>query len=741
MKLRKFARHALSLLIVVFFLLPVLGNVDLPLLNRLENISYDQRLRFTMPGGIDERIVIVDLDEKSLDAVGQWPWPRDVVASMVDSLFNHYEIGVLGFDVVFAESDDSSGLRVLDQLAQGPLANNDEYKAKLEELRPQLILDNVFGKTLEDLPVVMGFFNSSSVQEGNVAKKGMLPAPAMPLEQLDGMNLPLFKPEGYVGNLEVLQGNALSGGFFDNPQVDEDGVFRRLPLLVQHETGIYEALSLAVVRLIAGMPELELVVADGYEGADVNMGLEKIKADDFVIPVGPRSTVLVPYRGRQGSFPYVSAVDIINRTAPKDVMEGTIVLVGTTAAGLLDLRSTPVQNIYAGVEVHANLVAGILDGNIKERPHYVLAIELIQVALLGLLVTFLMPRLSPIWGTLMVASLAGAVVWLNLYAWTEANMVINLAVPLVLLGALFLFQMSYGFFVEARGKRQLGKLFGQYIPPELVDEMNESPQEFGLKGESRDMTVLFSDVRGFTTISEGLDPEELTQLMNELLTPMTGIIHEYRGTIDKYMGDAIMAFWGAPLRDENHAKNAMLAGLAMIEKIEENAEYYASKGWPPIRMGVGLNTGPMNVGNMGSEFRMAYTVLGDAVNLGSRLEGLTKQYGVDIMVSEYTKAEVPDFFYRKLDVVRVKGKDEPVTIFEPLGEKVDEETGNNLDTYHQALDLYTQQQWDEADALLVGLQERDPGRMVYDIYRERIAHFKEESPGEDWDGVFTHTTK
>lgn len=303
--------------------------------------------------------------------------------------------------------------------------------------------------------------------------------------------------------------------------------------------------------------------------------------------------------------------------------------------------------------------------------------------------------------------------------------------------------MTYGFFIESRGKRQLAHLFGQYIPPELVDEMSKSPAQFSLDGESREMTVLFSDVRGFTTISEGMDPKQLTQLMNALLTPMTRVIHKNRGTIDKYMGDAIMSFWGAPLTDSEHARHALYAALEMITELKIIQADFSARGWPEVNIGIGLNTGVMNVGNMGSEFRMAYTVLGDAVNLGSRLEGLTRKYGVNIIVSESTSNSIPELVFRELDLVRVKGKKEPVAIFEPVGHKndLDRSVTSELTSYEQALGIFRSQNWDRAEVDFFKLNQSNPDRKLYQVYLDRIKYFRAAPPADDWDGVYDHTSK
>ena len=268
-------------------------------------------------------------------------------------------------------------------------------------------------------------------------------------------------------------------------------------------------------------------------------------------------------------------------------------------------------------------------------------------------------------------------------------------------------------------------------------------EEINLDGEIKHMTVLFSDVRNFTTISESMEPKELTELINGFLTPITEVIHHQRGTIDKYMGDAVMAFWGAPLDDPQHALHALNAAMQMIERMHALREEFAARGWPEIKIGVGVNTGDMNVGNKGSEFRVDYTVLGDAVNLGSRLEGLTKTYGVDIIVGENTRYEVPEYEYRELDRVRVKGKDKPVAIFEPLGllENVDKSVRKDLKRFHLGLKHYRSRHWDEAEREIFALSSMDKERRIYQIYLDRIMLYRENPPPDDWDGSFTHTTK
>jgi len=374
-------------------------------------------------------------------------------------------------------------------------------------------------------------------------------------------------------------------------------------------------------------------------------------------------------------------------------------------------------------------------------PGYTRGYEFILISIIGILLTFALPVLSALYSTLIIVASITLLITSNFYAWNNAQLVLPISSPVLLVILLFALQMTYGFFVESRNKRQLAHLFGQYVPPELVEEMTKKMEDINLDGEMREMSVLFSDVRGFTTISESLEPKELTEYINAFLTPITKVIHDDRGTINKYMGDAVMAFWGAPLEDEQHALHALNAAISIVERMKLLRQEFSRKQWPEIHVGVGVNTGIMNVGNKGSEFRVDYTILGDAVNLGSRLEGLTKVYGVDIITSKFTRHAVPEYEYRELDRVRVKGK--PVTIYEPLGllENIDKAERKLLKQFHIGIKQYRAQNWDAAEQEIFGLSQLDPERKIYKIYLDRIMHFRENPPATDWDGSFTHSSK
>lgn len=715
----------IGILVAVPFIMHAAGMIDSGVLRTLEFFAYDARLNLTLPGTVDERIVIIDVDEKSLKVEGRWPWSRARLAELVDKLFDDYDIGVLGFDIVFAERERHTAFENLADVLRG--RGRTDLAEEVESLIPRS--DAQFAASLRGRPVALGYYFSGST---NTA--GRLPEPYLPAIIAETMDVPAPAAQGYGANLPVLQEAAARGGFFDNPLSDGDGVFRRAPTLQYFEGGLYESLSLAVAGLYLDEP---LSIGDNNEW--LYMG-------DHGIPVDGDLAALVPYRGGQGSFPYISASDVLNASLSgpeRALLEGAIALVGTTAPGLYDLRNTPVGQVYPGVEVHANLISGLLDNRFLQRPSYTAAAELIGLAALGLGLAVALPLLGAVAGAVLAVALLAAAIGLNLYVWTAHALVISIAPALLMIVAVFLFNVAWGFIVESRSRRALARRFGQYVPPELVEEMSADPAQYSMKGERREMTVLFSDVRGFSSLAEGMEPEQLSALMNELLTALTRVIHEQRGTIDKYMGDAVMAFWGAPLRDPDHATSAVTAALGMVEAIEHVNRDFQERGWPEIRAGAGINTGWMNVGDMGSEFRMAYTAMGDAVNLGSRLEGLTRMYGVDIVVSEYTARAAPGFVYRQLDRVRVKGREEPLDIYEPLGAEssVSDARRREVEVFNQVLELYRERQWEAAESAVRALVDEYGDAALYAMYLERIRHFRAEPPPEDWDGVLDFQAK
>ena len=738
-------RIAIGLAIMLFFVIHAAEKYPtrdgkLPFVSQLDNIIYDTRLTLTMPGGVDHRIVILDIDEKSLGEIGRWPWSRNIMADLINKLFDKYGVEVLGFDVVWAERDTSSGIETLDALSQKDLKQVPSFVEVYQKLRPSLDNDGLFAQAIKGRPVVLGYYFNG---EDNAVRANAIPDPVLPKGTFTGRNINFFPWKGYTGNLPIYQKAAAGAGHF-NPKVDDDGVSRRVPMLLEFDGAYYEPLSLAMVRAYIGAktgqtPKVEPGYAPERFLQKGYAGLEWLKVGPLTIPVDDTASALIPYRGKKASFPYISLADVIKGRVNPDQLKGKIVLVGTTAPGLLDLRSTPVESVYPGVEIHANLIAGMLDRTLKEKPPYILGFEVTLLVIGGVALAFLIPMLSALWAT--VTTLVGLVliVAFNFAIWTQAGMLLPLAASILMTVTLYTMNMAYGYFVESRSKRQFTELFGQYVPPELVDKMAENPGKYNMEPRSAELTILFSDVRGFTSISEALKPDELREYINEYLTDMSNIIRvKYRGTLDKYIGDAIMAFWGAPVEDAQHARNGVLAAIEMQKECAVLNAKFAARGWPTLKIGVGLNSGSVRVGDMGSQVRRAYTAMGDPVNVASRLEARTKYYGVGILVGEATRSAVQDVVFKEIDRIKVKGKEEAVTIYEPLGleSELGRERQEEIKLWNQTLRSYRAQQWDQVEVGLLNLQRLNPHCELYSrVYPERVAEFRRTPAPPGWDGV------
>ncbi|MGV8992402.1 MAG: CHASE2 domain-containing protein [Thiobacillus sp.] len=732
----KLAQAALSALFVGLIAAHVGGLIHIAPMQRAEAWLYDAWLKRTAPIGPDDRIAILDIDEASLKSVGRWPWSRDTMAALVDKLHDHYYVGALGFDVVFAEPDNSSGLNSLKQLAKSDLAGSREFQTALKQLAPRLDFDARFAQALADRPIAMGFY---FIPAGyGDTKSGSLPPPSLPLSVFDPLQPGMPSATGYGANLPTYQSVAQGTGFF-NMRADEDGTARQMHLVAPYGDGYYPALSAATLRvafgsdpLIAGV-EKSSILGRQYAAPWVEVG-------GIRVPLSADGTVYVPYRAG-APFPYLSVAQVLAGKVPLAQLENRIVLLGSTAPGLADLRNTPFSNAFPGVEIHAHLIAGMLDGTTRSTPPWARDAQLAAVLILGGVLTFVLLRFGPVVGLASSIGLLALLLAAYAAAWSRF-WVVPMAAPMLTVFGLYAFNTAYGFFAASRNKRQMTKLFGQYVPPELAAEMSQDPAHYTMDGQSRDMTVLFSDIRGFTNFSENLSPAELSEVLNAYLSTMTHIVQNQRGTIDKYIGDAIMAFWNAPVDLTDHASRAVQTALEMQAALPELNKEFAARGWPDVKIGVGVNTGRMSVGNMGSEFRMSYTVMGDAVNLGSRLEGITKQYGVGILVTQTTVEADPVHVFMKVDDVRVKGKVKPVAIYQPLGRKdeLSEQAVMSARVFEEAYKRYQSSDWEGATKMLTELKETTAFALA-DIYLERIAHFREAPPPEDWDGVFVYTTK
>jgi adenylate cyclase len=736
------ARILIGLAITFFFIGYAARFYHVGLIDRLDSIIYDARLRLTMPGKGNARVVVLDVDEKSLGEIGRWPWRRSIMARLVNRLFDEHGVAVLGFDMVWAERDGSSGMDVLDALAQKELKDAPGFQSAYRELRERLDYDGMFAASLKGRPTVLGYYLSSEAQP---VRANAIPAPALPKGAFAGRYAPLTQWTGYTGNLPQFIQNAAAAGHI-NPIVENDGVVRRVPLLAELDGAYYESFSLAMVRAWLAMqaPGGAMPPVEPGFPAEGRTGMEWLTVGGLTIPVDEQGAALVPYAGKRFSFEYVSLADVLAGRVKPGALKGRIAIVGTSAPTLSDLRSTPVQNVFPGVEIHANLIAGMIDGKIKRRPAYMIGAEVLLLLVGGIALSVLIPRLPALWATLAAGAGIAMITAFDVLVWTEGDTVLPLAASTLMAAAIYTMNMAYGYFVETRSKRQIAERFGQYVPPEIVDRIAADPGAYSMQPKAAELTILFADVRGFTGISETLRPEELREYIDAYLTAMSGIIREkHRGTLDKYIGDAVMAFWGAPVDDPQHARNGVLAGLQMLKECEVLNGGFAARNWPPLRIGVGLNTGTVRVGDMGSKVRRAYTAMGDAVNVASRLEGCTKHYGIGMLVGEATRNAVKDVVFREVDRIRVKGKLTPLTVYEPLG--LQSELGavlqEELRLWNEALRAYRAQQWDQADAHLVNLQRMNPGCGLYRSFAAKVAEWRRRPPPPDWDGTTTFDQK
>lgn len=700
---------------------------------RLDTLIYDFRFQLLTPDRPEGAtpVVVVDIDEHSIRREGRWPWSRSKVAELVAAL-EKAGVSLIGFDVLFSEAESNPVDLVLadDSLSEAARAEIASRRARFDS---DSRLASVVGTR-----TVLGY-----VMHADGVKSGRLPQPFLMLDSADEGWRVHALPD-YTSNLPTLMDKALSAGFFTTLP-DRDGVIRRSPLILRHGDGLYTSLALELARHSLNAPFIRLQTTRCRGELTC---IENIQVGDRIVHTDEYGAALVPYKGRRESYTYVSASKVLHGELPDGLLKGAIVLVGTSALGLADLRTMPLETSYPGVEVHANLLDAILQSSpghsqFINRPDWEPGATFILLLSSGLLLALLLPRLEPGYMILVSAGWLLVLVLGNFALWKSARIDLPLAALLLMASGIALFNIVFGFLRASHQKREIKTMFGQYVPPAHVEQMLASPESVSLEGESREMTVLFSDIRSFTTISEGMNAQALKQMLNRFFTPITQVIFDHNGTIDKYVGDMVMAFWNAPLEDRRHAYNAILTALAMQKTAEELKPEFVAAGFPEVNIGIGINTGLMNVGDMGSEFRRAYTVLGDAVNLGSRLESVTKFYGVKILVGETTHAQAPEFLYRRVDRILVKGKTEPVTVYEPvcLLSEASASRRERVNRFNEAVGYYHAQQWDAAEDILRQLLTQDPGRKLYQLYLERIATLRKADMTVAWSGVFEHANK
>ena len=728
--------------LILLLVLGVVRSLDPEMVQIWRSKAFDQyqiiQPRELPPGGLPNGVTIVDIDEESLEQIGQWPWPRTLLAKMVDNLMKMGAI-VIGFDVFFVEPDRMSP---------------DKFAASVSGLQPELAKqlkrlpsnDRVFALALKQGKVVLGQSGfQSKIGEGKKLPKGTPRA----FKGGDPRSVIVATP-GMVGNIPILERFAAGRGMV-TLKPESDGVVRRVPAIIGVEKEVYPALVIEMLRVAAG-PSTYLVRSEKDVGTGKVLVKDIVIAKGFEIPTDPGGFIPVYYRPHDTDL-YISAKDVIDGTAPLDRIKGNFILVGTSAAGLPDIRTSPIDAVLPGVEVHANMLETILSEQYLKRPLDSAGVEIVMALVAGLLMIILVPTIGAAWTLGLLVVLFGGLTGYSWYEYTEKLTLVDVTYPNSSTFALYLLLTYTSYAKTMAEKKQVRGAFSQYLSPALVEQLAEEPDRLTLGGEMKDMTLLFADIRGFTTISEQFktDPTGLTNLINRFLTPMTDMILSRQGTIDKYMGDCIMAFWNAPLDDLRHPQHACDSALSMFTALEGlNEEIKAEReaaGEPffPINIGIGLNTGECCVGNMGSAQRFDYSVLGDAVNLAARLEGQSKTYGVGIVIGDLTQQAAPEYASVELDLLAVKGKSEAVRIFALLGdaEMAQSPEFQDFKAKHDIMiATYRSQDWEGTRKLFAEHRQLEGSLdVLYDLYEERMVEYELNPPGDDWDGVFVATSK
>ena len=702
----------LKIAVLVILIALVLFFMDAPFLRFMELKALDLRMvsRGQMPPGGETVIVVID--EKSLSELGRWPWPRTTIATLVDVL-KGYGAKAVGFDIVFAEADREASDAALARSIKkaGNVSLGYFFHINQEEVKHLTEQQIAAG---EDL-IANGRYQMVRARKGADESSLIHAYAAQP-------NLPSLSEAGE------------NAGYF-NAFPDTDGVIRWSPLVIKFRNNYYYSLALATLLQYEEWPMSVVNV--------VEYGVESVQLDKLRIPTDESGRMLVNYLGPGRTFPHYSVSDVIQGRVPAEKIKGKIVLVGATATGIYDLRVTPFGAVYPGVEIHATVIDNILHRNFLIHSGWIRFLDVCMIILVGLIMGLSVSRMKALAGVGLSLVLMSAFVLVNTAIFVRYNVWMNLIYPVLTMATIYLGITVYRYVTEEREKKKVRGAFQYYLTASVVNEILKDPSKLKLGGDKKNLSVMFSDIRGFTSISEKLSPEELVRLLNEYLTAMTDVVFKYDGLLDKYIGDAIMAVFGAPLDQPDHALRACRTAIEMMSELQGLRQKWEAEGRPDVNIGVGINTGDMVVGNMGSQMRFDYTVMGDSVNLASRLEGTNKEYGTNIIISEFTYEVVKgEMLCRELDAVRVKGKKLPVRIFELLCDRKDAAPYREfVGRFETGLVKYRAGLWDEAIAAFRSVLEVRPADFPAKLYIDRCEALKEHPPEGEWDGVFTMTKK
>ncbi|MBI4776645.1 MAG: adenylate/guanylate cyclase domain-containing protein [Deltaproteobacteria bacterium] len=730
-----------SLILVLYFIKPAFTEI-------LESKTLDLRFLYRGPVATTGTVVLAKIDEKSLDTIGKWPWPRTTFVGLIEKL-EQAGASVMALDVGFFEPDEGAALEVLRDLGM-ELASKDllstEIMNVLEKRAEVLGPDFQFAEAVKKskTKVVLGYFfhptpaGISHLEEGSVQEKLKLIRSSayrmIRYRSEEAKSVPLIAMYMPEANLPVLSEATRFSGYF-NIFPDPDGVVRWMPLVLRCERYLFPSLSVRAIEAHHGGGPSRLTLS--------SYGVESLRVGETEIPTDELGRMMIPYPGPQGAFASFSVSDILEGKVPREQLENKIVVVGATAVGLYDLRVTPFSSTMPGLEIHAAVMDSVLSNRFLVRPQWLSLFDIALIVFVGVGLGTLLSRLRAVGGALCSgAFLIGYSVFAQ-FMFSSRGVWISVVYPCLNLILIYSSVTAVRYLKEEKERQKVKHAFNHYLTASVVNEILRDPEKLKLGGDKKTLTVLFSDIRGFTSISERLTPEDLVRLLNRYLTLMTDIVFKYEGTLDKYIGDAVMAIWGAPLWQTDHASRACDAAVDMIIALNQLQPLLDEMQIPQFRIGIGINTGDMVVGNMGSDERFDYTVMGDSVNLGSRLEGTNKEYGTSVIISGSTYQNVKDLFLcRELDCIRVKGKTEPITIYELLGRLREGSTERDLaDRFHVALSLYKTRNFKESAEKFEDIMKAYPQDNPSKLYLERCRQYLLQPPPEDWDGVFTMTHK
>ena len=742
-KIISFNPLTLSILLIlsgIFFYL-----TEIPFLELMELKTID--LRYINRGSSENEsdVVLAVIDEESIDKEGKWIWPRSKMAKLVKKL-SEAGARVISFDIGFLEPDEKSVIRAIEDIEKNLTTLDVKNRTYLADLKRASDNDQLLADAIAEskAKVVLGyFFQMEKLHSGDfdeallkIQRKNIQSSrySQVKFHSEKALDIPLIEAQVANANITAISQTTPYSGFF-NMFPDRDGVVRWIPAVIDYSGEMYAPLSL--MTLSAFKDSQPLVVVAEY-------GIEKIQFDDIAIPTDELGRIMINYRGDAKSFRHIPVTDILNDKVPESELKGKAVIVGATAIGIYDMRGTPFTSVFPGVEIHANIVDSVLRGEFLSHPTWAAVFDILAIVLAGLILGVILPRVGAIFGVLTVSVLFFGHIFFCQYLFSGQGWILNMVYPLLVILSLYISITVYRYLSESRQKRFIRSAFSTYLAPAVVQQLIDSPEHLELGGEEREITAFFSDVQGFTSISEKLTPRELVDLLNEFLTEMTNIILKREGTVDKFEGDAIIAFFGAPNALENQAETACLTGVDMQKRLGELREKWHQEGKPELKMRIGLSTGPAVVGNMGSRNRMDYTMMGDTVNTAARLEGVNKIYGIYTLVCETTfKKASQRVWGREIDSINVVGKAEPVAVYQVLGyaEDIDETMLKMTGLYAEGLHLYRQQHWDAAiekfDAALNISPDDGPSKAM----RDRCATYKIEPPSQDWNGSYSMKTK